>query len=179
VEIASYLVRPSYVSFLSGLYLHKFTDQIPLKVQVASPKQKKSISFNETEIAFIKLGPSRIFGYRKVPYGTSSLLLGEPEKVVADSLLLPRYCSISEIWKVIKTNEFDYSKIIGYAKRMRSKVLLKRAGFLLDKAGRDYSKELRPLLSKKYEPLNPLKPKKGEKNRTWNIIVNEVLEDAF
>jgi predicted transcriptional regulator of viral defense system len=175
LEITPYLTQPSYISFLYAFYIHGATDQIPLKIQIASARRKKSIFFKNTEIEFIKMNVKRIFGYEKTMYGSGYILLADTEKAVIDSLILPRHCNISETWKVIQTQKLEYDKLLKYAKKMHSKILLKRLGFLLDKTGKDYYKQLESSTSKKFELLNPLKKKEGEKNRKWKLVINEAL----
>ncbi len=175
VEITPFLVQPSYISFLYALYLHGITNQIPLKIQIVSPKRKKSILFKDTEIKFIKMNTKRIFGYEKTRYGNGYILLAEPEKTIVDSVFLQKHCSVSETWNALQTHDFNADKLLEYAQKMHSKALLKRVGFLLDSVGKDYYQEVRRSMSKKFEPLNPLKKSQGKKNKKWKIIINEVL----
>lgn len=174
--VAASLLQPSYISFMYGLNLRGMTDQIATKIQVVVPRQKKRISFQDTLIEFIRFKRSAIFGYRKEKRGEYEIFLAEPEKLVIDSLYMPEHAPISEVFKALAENELDEGKLISYAKRMGSKVLAKRLGYLLDRLGSDHSDSLS--FSQKLEYLNPSKKKKGEVDRKWKLIINEVIEDA-
>ena len=60
--IASGIVAPSYISFLSALSYYRITTQIPKIVTVVTPKSKKRLCFQGYEIEFIKLPAEKIFG---------------------------------------------------------------------------------------------------------------------
>jgi predicted transcriptional regulator of viral defense system len=173
---ATSLLAPSYISFLYGMNLRGMTDQIATKIQVIVPRQKKKIFFQDIWIEFIRFKRSAIFGYRKEKKGEFEIFLADPEKLLIDSLYMPHHVPVSEVFKALAENEFNEKKLLDYAKRMDSKVLLKRLGYLLDRLGSDYSKELR--ISAKLEYLNPSKKKKGEVDKKWKLIINEVIEDA-
>lgn len=172
--VASNLVYPSYISFLSGLAYHRRTTQIPRELQIASSRSKKELSYGGMKITFIKLKKDRIFGYRRERLRGGFAFVGEIEKIILDSLLLPTYCPIDESYSAL-TGGVDKEKIVEYAMKMDSAVLLKRLGYLLELAGIDVYEKLKPRLVTKYEPLNPYLPREGEKNQKWRLIINEVL----
>lgn len=171
--VASNLVFPSYISFLSGLAYHKRTTQLPREIQVAASKSKKSLGYGSARIVFIKLKRERIFGYMREKSRTGFAFVGELEKVILDSLLLPGRCPISESYAAIRSG-IDEEKIVEYALRMDSAVLLKRLGYLLSLAG-IRADGLEKRISAKYEPLNPHLGSSGEKDARWKLIINEVL----
>jgi predicted transcriptional regulator of viral defense system len=176
VQIATSLIQPSYISFLSGMSLRGMTDQITTKLQVVATRQKNEIQFQGMKIQFIRFKRSRVFGFEKIKRGRFDVFLAEPEKLIIDSLYMPKHTPVSEVFKALQDSKLDESRLLEYAKRMDSKVTSKRLGYLLDLLGSDYSKEL--AISRKLEVLNPSKRRKGEVDKKWKLIINEVLENA-
>lgn len=169
-EVASNVVFPSYVSFLSALAFHKLTTQIPVEVQVVAARQKKAFEFGGMLITFTKLKKSAMFGFKR----EGNILVAEPEKAVIDGLYLPEKMPITEAFNAIKQKEMDVKKLEEYAERLGSVVVKKRLGFLLESAG--YETMLKPRLNTKLDVLNSVLPKKGRSNAKWRLIINEVLE---
>jgi len=172
LEVASNLVYPSYISFLSALAFHKLTTQIPVQVQVACARQKENIIFGNVRIEFVKLKKSALFGFKRV----GNVFVAEPEKAIIDGLYLPGYLPLSEIFYALKQGELEVDKLREYADRLGSSVVKRRIGFLLERAGVKESISLKNAKSTRYALLNPLLTRKGKKNRKWMLLINEVLE---
>jgi predicted transcriptional regulator of viral defense system len=177
IAIASNLVFPSYISFLSGLKFHHLTTQLPKTVSVACAKSKKEIKKETYSIKFVKLKKQRIFGYKREKYFENKIIwVGEPEKIVVDSLLLPQYCPLDETFNALTEGELVLKKVIDYAMKMDSKVLLKRLGYMLELRDINVYDRLKNKLNNKYDSLNPFLPKMGERNKRWKLIANYVFE---
>ena len=172
--VASNLIFPSYISFISALGYHNLTLQIPHIIYVVCLRKKKQISYNGYTIKFVRFNRKSFFGYRRELLDGKYLFIGEVEKVILDCLKLPKYCPISEVFYAIKNAKLDMDKLIRYAKKMSSEAVIKRLGYLLEIAGFDASKL--KISFKNYSLLNPLLHSKGPKNKKWKIIVNEVVE---
>ncbi|MDO9537853.1 MAG: hypothetical protein Q7J68_06005 [Thermoplasmata archaeon] len=173
--VATSLAQPSYISFLSGLQHHGRTTQMPVEIQVVSTASHRPLEYAGHRIRLVKLPPFRIFGFRRVSEPGGTWFVGDLEKVLADSLFLPRLCPVSECWLAMN-DSVDAAKLMTYAERMGSYVTVKRAGYLLERLGYTVATSIKT--NYKYEPLNPLLPLKGTRNRRWHLIINEVLEDA-
>jgi predicted transcriptional regulator of viral defense system len=172
--IVTKLAKPSYISFLFALYTHHLTTQIPIKIQVVSPVSKKPLAFENYEFEFIKFPASKIFGYYKYRFGEGYAFLADKEKTVIDCLYLQKGVTINDINHAISS--CDTKKLMNYAKRMDSTVLIQRLGYLLELNKKKVPATFNKQIGKNYALLNPLIPKKGIKNSKWKIIVNEVLE---
>lgn len=170
--IATNLVVPSYVSFLSGLAYHHRTTQIPVVTQVVTSRVKKNVDVNG-KVKYIKFNRNRMFGFKKERIWNGYTSVGEIEKVIVDGLFLPKYCPISETFAAMEGADTD--KLIRYGKKMDSIVTLKRLGYLLSLYGIDVYHKLRGRINNRYNLLNPSLPPSGEKDRTWRLKVNEVL----
>jgi predicted transcriptional regulator of viral defense system len=174
--IASSIVFPSYISFISAYSFYNLTTQIPRMIFVVSLKQRKSLNYEGVEIKFVKFPLKRFFGFKREIFHSKLIFVAEVEKAILDSLFLPNYASISETFFALKEAEINLEKLISYAEKFQSKVVIKRLGYLLEKIGLDCYEKFKEKISKNYELLNPFKPSNGEKNEKWKIIVNEVLE---
>jgi predicted transcriptional regulator of viral defense system len=174
--LASNIAFPSYISFISAYSFYNLTTQIPTTVFVVAKRQKDEISYEGNTIKFIKFSKRRFFGYRKEFLENKVLFVAEIEKAILDSLYLPHYTSVSETFFALKEAKIDKEKLLNYTKRFNSKIVSKRLGYFLELIGIDLYDELKKLLNKNYEVLNPLKQKIGKKDEKWKLIINEVLE---
>lgn len=176
-SIASNIIFPSYISFLSGLAYYGITTQIPKTITVVSLKQKKEIKFNEYKIRFVKISKKRFFGYLKERYHEKSVFVAEPEKLLLDCIFLPQHCPITEVFEAVETlkkeNRLDIPKLIEYCKKTGSSSVAKKIGYLLELSGKDIYPNIKELLNRKYNKLNPFLKKKGKKNKKWNLLINE------
>jgi predicted transcriptional regulator of viral defense system len=171
--VATNLILPSYVSFLSGLaYYHK-TTQIPVTIQIATTVSKKNVDYKGTRITFVHLNETRMFGFKKEKIGTGYVFIGELEKIIVDCLFLPRYCPLSETKDAFET--VDVQKIVEYAKQMDSIVTLKRLGYLLELNGMHIYETMKNHFNNRLDLLNPLLPASGENNKRWMLKINEVF----
>jgi predicted transcriptional regulator of viral defense system len=172
--IASNIIFPSYISFISAYSYYNLTTQIPRTFFVVSLKQRKPISFDSNLIQFVKFERFRFFGFKREIIEGKFVFVAEIEKAILDSLYLPKYCSISETFFALKNAKLDLKKLFRYSKEMKSVAVIKRLGYLLEISGIDAS-EIKTSF-KNYSLLNPNLPKKGEKNEKWKLIINEVIE---
>ncbi|UCE74051.1 MAG: hypothetical protein JSV56_13695 [Methanomassiliicoccales archaeon] len=175
-SVATNLLFPSYISFLSAFYYHKITVQIPRELTIVSIRSKKPIEYQGYIIKFVKFQPEKVFGYERNKNGYV-WYLGSVEKSLTDSLYLPENCSISDSLIAIKKG-INSNKLIEYGIKMGSIVTLKRIGYLLDSVGIDVYDILNPHLNGKYDPLDPILPKNGEKDKKWKLVINTEVENA-
>lgn len=172
---ATNLVFPSYMSFLTALHYYGATTQIPRTIYIASTRSKKSLALNGYSLEFIKLKKERFFGYTRERFQGKFVFVAEKEKLIVDSLFLPRYCPVDEIYNAVGDEKLSMDTLVEYGIRMDSVVTIKRLGYLLEKKGIDVYELLKHRLNRKYDLLNPLLPKKREKNIKWRLIINEVF----
>ncbi|MDG6220775.1 MAG: hypothetical protein QCI38_04920 [Candidatus Thermoplasmatota archaeon] len=169
--VATQLVFPSYISFITALYLHGRIQQTVNDVFVVVPKKKRELSFLGTPIRPITFPASRMFGYRKVEKGSSHVLLADLEKAAVDSLCLPRLLPISILVEALRDG-FDAELLESYAKAMGSEAVSRRAGFILELLGENT--KLKPTTHTVYK-LNPSISARGRFVARWKLYVNEVI----
>lgn len=169
--ISTQLVYPSYISFISALFLHGKTTQTINEILVATPKRKRSMSSFGMRIRFVRLNPRFIFGFKKVKKGNSFIFLAELEKAIVDSLYLPRYCPMSEAFSALK--DADVEKALEFASKLRIEAVNRRLGYMLNLLG---VKADLTIKSKTPYKLNPAIKTLGIFDSKWRLYVNEVLE---
>lgn len=168
--VCTQLVFPSYISFLSALYLHAKTTQTINEILVATTKRKKGMKIFDMDVRFIKLDPKFMFGFRRVEKGNSYIFLADLEKVIIDSLYLPRYCPLSEIFSAIK--DASVEKLLDYASNLEIEAINRRLGYMLELLGIETTLKIKSKVAYK---LNPSRKALGKFNPKWRLYVNEVL----
>lgn len=174
---ASNMVFPAYISFLSAYSYYQITTQIPNSIYVVAHSSKKTIFLENYRIQFIKFPAYRLFGYHREKFMEKEVFIADKEKAIVDSLYLPKHCPLDETYNALK-EELDLAKLISYALRMHSKVLLKRLGYLLDLRGIDIYTQVKKHLNQRYDLLNPFQKRQKQKSKKWRLIINEVFEDV-
>lgn len=109
--------------------------------------------------------------FKKIRKGESFILLAELEKAVVDSLYLPRYCPMSEVFSALK--DVDVEKTLELASKFRVEAVNRRLGYMLDLLGIKTDLTVR---SKTPYKLNPANRALGRFDSKWRLYVNEVLE---
>ncbi|MEI7718971.1 MAG: hypothetical protein WCI72_03820 [archaeon] len=167
--IASQLIYPSYLGLTTSLYLQNEFSQIINRILVISPRQKKDMTILNTEIKFIKIKPSLMFGYKKIKKENSYIFVSDLEKTIIDSLLYPTYLKIPNILELLKKT--DKEKLIEYAKLTKKEVIARKIGFLLDLAKIPHD------LKRKTKTVYKFNSKiKGKFNNKWFLYTDEVIE---
>ena len=170
--VASQVVKPAYISFLSGLSLLGAIDQVVDRIQVATPVRKGKIIFHDTVIEFVQLPPNMMFGYRKVRKENSYIVVGDLEKVIIDFLYKPGKFWLQYAADAVRTG-INMERMELYLEKVSKEVIRRRAGFLLDVCG------LETRIAPKTDTLFRLNPRinsTGELNKKWGLYVNEVIE---
>lgn len=128
-DIASSLITPSYIGFLSALHIHHLTDQVPQKIFVVTTKRKRSQRLQHQKITFVTIKPHWFFGYERY----QDLIVSDKEKTIIDCLHIPAYAGgISQIYNAL-SDELNIERLISYCQRTKSSTIASRLGFLLEK----------------------------------------------
>lgn len=172
VSIASQLVWPSYLSLWSALNFYGFTEQVPQTLFFVTTSRGRKIKISGVECRFYHISNNRFFGYEK----SGRISIAEKEKAVIDSLYFLSEIPFDEIEKAFEQGKsLDKERLIDYALKMKSKSLIKRLGFLMEK------NKLFPLGAKKnllkkigrgYSLLDPASVKNEKYNKEWKLIIN-------
>lgn len=163
--IATYIKKPSYVTGVSALYFHKAITQIPKKIFCATTKNSEKIYFVE-DIDYKKT--KYFFGFEFKEYDNFKIPIADKEKAIIDSIGITPLHIIEEA-----VEEIDKGKMVEYLKRIKKSEIVKRIGYLMERAGNlEVYEKLKKYINYKYILLDPLSTKKGEKNKKWSLIIN-------
>lgn len=164
--IANRMSWPSYISLWTALNYYGLTEQVPKKIFSITTRYIK----NKGSFQFITVKTNRFFGYTKV----GEITIAEPEKAVIDSLLFPNYAGgIKEVSKCLENPKlFDKNKLFDYALKIQSKAVLRRLSYLLDSKGIKVPANIRGMIGKGYELLDPTLKKKNNYNKEWLLDIN-------
>jgi len=168
--VSTQIVYPSYISFLTALYLHGKTTQTINEIFVATSKRKKEIGTFGMKIKFIKLNPKFMFGFKRIEKANGYIFLADLEKAIIDSLYLPRYCSLTEVFSALK--DANIEKLLIYNSKLKIEAINRRLGYMFDLLGIKTDLKIR---SKAVYKLNPSLKSLGKFNSKWRLYVNEVL----
>jgi predicted transcriptional regulator of viral defense system len=178
IILASTLIEPYYLSYWTALNYYGYTEQPANTIFVVAQKSRIALNIGQMRFQFIKLNPSKFFGFETVWIGNQKVNMATREKTIVDGLDQSRYCG--EITEVVKgiwngRKELDWKKLADYSLRMNNSAILKRLGFLIEILGIHKPaqiKRLRKNIGKGYSPLDPNGSKTGKYNNRWNLRVN-------
>jgi predicted transcriptional regulator of viral defense system len=175
LAVASSLYFPSYVSLMAAVAHHGTTTQSPRILDVVNPvhsgRTGLSLEAGSYQIRFIRVPPSYLYGFSKVPIGHSFALIAEKERAVIDGLLFPRYAPLDETVECLRSG-IDVPLLVHYARRTGRKAVWKRLGHLLSQASLEVSPRVFGKLSRTFVPLDPALPRRGRYDSTWRVLVN-------
>ncbi|MEK6845353.1 MAG: hypothetical protein AABY26_01230 [Nanoarchaeota archaeon] len=173
--VASHIIWPSYISSWAALQYYNFTEQLPTTIEVVTSKKrrKRELYFQETKIKIITTKPALMFGFTKCIREEMEIFMAEPEKALLDAALF-KSMSFSEIRDVVVSHlpHLKKEKLVAYLLKIGNKSLIKRFGYILDFAGKDYYNRLHKHLDHNFVSLDYSLPQKGKKNEKWGIIDN-------
>lgn len=172
-----------YIGYYSALQIHSLITQPSLKEQIVSDTHKaQTLVLKGVEFQFIKHNEKHFFGVKKIWIDSyNKVLCSDLEKTIIDCLYMPDYAGgIVEVAKALWTarEKLEYAKLLQYAKRFGSQVVIKRLGYLLDNLGIDNSilDELLKERSAAVSPLDTEVPPEGRISTKWSILQNVDLE---
>ncbi len=120
--IASWVAWPSYISSWAALNFHKLTDQLPFTIHVITTRKRKrkTLSYGNARIEFIKMKKSAFFGHQRRIYQGREIFIAEKEKAIVDALAA-RKMSLGEALEIIKGNRkmINRRKLLSHAKIFR------------------------------------------------------------
>lgn len=186
--IASSLVTPSYVSFISALHRYSLTEQVPFTVFIATTARHKPVIFQRYTFQYVRLQPHKFFGYSKEIQADLPVLMAHPEKAIVDSLDQIRYHYGGGVQDIVKAlyrgshdSTIDLGRLVDYALLMKNKSLAARLGYLARLAvipGLEIER-LKEALPAGLVPLDPSRPHSSQWNTEWMINVNIEQEELL
>jgi predicted transcriptional regulator of viral defense system len=177
--IASHLAYPYYIAYWSALNHHRFTEQVPMTVFIATTKRLRGRTILGNRFKFVTISKRKFFGFEKARIGDSLVNVASKEKSLADALDHPEYCGgIAEVAKCLENakGQVSFEKVVDHASKMGNEAILKRLGYLLEtldiKRDPDFLGRVRKRMSKGISALDRSAVRKGTYNTRWNLLVN-------
>lgn len=168
-----------YLSHGSAFELHQMVTQPQLVIYCSVTKPLIKENIHGTEIVFILIKKSQIFGIEKFWIDKDKhVQVSDIERTILDGLKNPKSCGgIVEVAKGlwIKKDVVDVKKLINYAFILDVGVVYRRLGFLLDlfEIGDEQSRELlQKKLTKTYSLLDPSLFEEGKFISKWRLRLN-------
>lgn len=177
--IASHIASPYYIAYWSALNFHRFTEQTPLTVFVATTKRVNNREILSVRYNFVTLNKRKFFGFVPTAIGTHKINISNPEKTLADALDHPEYCGgIGEVAKSLwaAKERVSIDEVANCAKRMGNSAIIKRLGYLVETLEMPVDPKtlakMRKAISQGMSVLDPTMPRKGRHTTRWNLLVN-------
>ncbi|MFT4313449.1 MAG: type IV toxin-antitoxin system AbiEi family antitoxin domain-containing protein [Candidatus Woesearchaeota archaeon] len=166
---ASIIIRPSYISFRSALYFYQLTNQIPIRIEVMTPRYKQ----NTNELIFYT--SKHIFGYEKTVVDTFDIFIATKEKLLLDCLLYPKAGVMIDELDLLLKESLDLGRIVEYLKKINKLSLIKKCGYLLETQNMHIYEYFKQQIKedKNYILLNSNKKKGKNINHKWRLYDNE------
>ena len=172
-----------YIGYYSALQIHGLITQPSLKEQVVRERHKtETVVLKGVEFQFIYHNAKHFFGVKKVWIDSyNKVPCSDLEKTMIDCLYIPAYAGgIVEVAKALwmAREKLNYDKLLEYAKRFDSQVVMKRLGYLLDKLEiqTEIIEQLRGLRSATVSPLDTEVPSVGKISTKWSLRQNVDIE---
>lgn len=188
--VAMALVDPCAVSGYAALNHHGLTEQIPHVVTVTTPRRVVTPAMRGAvkaapstwEVAghkfeIVVVIPSHFFGDEEVWIGDARVRIFDRERALLDCFSLPRrFGGIAEGLGILEEHlhELDVERLVAHALRYGKIAVAKRVGFALEQCGASPAivEPLASLPMKGYRPLDPTRPREGERDARWGLVVN-------
>jgi predicted transcriptional regulator of viral defense system len=176
--IASKLVKPYYVGYMSMLNYYGYTEQLSNTVLIVSTKRKREKRIAGVTYKFVYLPRYKMFGKTHLIIENNKVFVSTKEKTIIDCLDHPEYCggiieATKGLWNA--KNDINFAKLRKYVRKIKNSAVAKRLGYILEKLKMGDKKTIDYLLKSKakgYSLLDPLIPKKTNFNSRWNLILN-------
>ena len=184
LAVGAALVEPYYFSYYTANSHYGYTTQMPFTLFIATTKKKAKVEWQSATFKFVTLSKRKFFGYRLERAFDSEICMAEPEKSIVDSFDKPHYAGGIEqlariTWRgLAKVNQ---AKLVDYAVRMESYVLVQRLGFIVDFLSKEglvqpLASDLRGLLLRHAGNapiyLDSRRSKTGSLSKDWRVIDN-------
>jgi predicted transcriptional regulator of viral defense system len=170
-----------YVAYQSAAALHGAAHQLPFALTVAVPQQRRPIELGQTEIAFVQLKPSKLFGFHRLTYREVPLNVSDREKTILDCLERFDLCGgVDEVARAISVliEDIAEDKLLDYLVQMENQALTQRLGLILERLStllpidEGLIADIAQLAGEHLYSLDPHGPDEGDVSTRWRIREN-------
>jgi predicted transcriptional regulator of viral defense system len=186
-QAAARLAEPAdyFLAYYTAMEIHQMLQHPLTTVIAATTEQRRTFDVGPVTFKFVKVAKRKFFGVEKRQIQRAKTVkVADLEKTFLDCANRPDLCGgIEEVFRGFarRAEALDGDRILRYALRLGSPSTTKRLGYLLDAAGYGESAvlvELREIAGRlhHYVPLDPKRPRDGERDTRWEILVNVPLD---
>lgn len=177
-----------YIGYRSAAYFHGIIQQIPFDTSVAVLRQRRPLRLGSTRISFVKVNKKKFFGFSEVKYSVAFVNVSDIEKTVLDCVDRYDLCGgISEATRIVsealKVEKINWDKLLNYLRKVNTKALAQRLGFILEKLSKKNKNEFKipELVLDRIEKfvgpytylLDAGASGEGKLSKRWRIIENK------
>jgi predicted transcriptional regulator of viral defense system len=165
-------------AYLTAAYLHGVLEQVPQTVQIMVTKQRRELRLSESQrVRFVAVLSRNFFGSQELRYGDRLVKASDLERTVLDCLdRLDLAGGLAQAVDILRaaSDKLDGKKLFGYAKRLGSRSLQERLGYILERLGLlpDVANALSSLKHPVPCLLDPQGPRGGKVSDRWHLWVN-------
>jgi predicted transcriptional regulator of viral defense system len=184
-QLMQFLERDYYVGWLSAAELHGAAHQRPQVFQVAVSIALAQRDFGRVRLRFVTRSRINELPRVEMQTPTGNVWVSTPELTALDLVDMPRLSgglnnATTVIMELAQEPGLDSTKLHDAARAFPT-ATVRRLGYLLARFDADIDLEpLQSVLASQPRvhdsPLDPRAPLRGERDQTWNVIVNATVE---
>ena len=170
---------PYTISHESAMDVHNMLTRPVTNVIITTPRRLKDRGILGVPYRFVYAPPSALWGSEPVwvtPY--ERVTVSDLERTILDGLARPDLCAgVSQVaiglW--MRQDDFDWSKLAHYARKLDRRSVAQRLGYLLEIYGLgtpSLIESLQEMVSSGYTRLDLLLPDKGPYLARWRLRLN-------
>jgi predicted transcriptional regulator of viral defense system len=183
-SMMEYLQEDYYVGLLSAADIYGASHHAPQEFQVLVSRQLQDVEIERLHIAFVKNSHLDETPVEKQNTETGQMSVSTPEATALDLVYYDdRAGHLDNVATVLNdlAEKLDPEELLSVAKNYHSRASVQRLGFILEYLGHENTvTELSDWIRQQDLSRVPLSTyddrSKGERNRTWEVIVNRELQ---
>lgn len=182
-RVGSKLVTPYYFGYATAASYHGLLQQASRTYYVVTTSRHAPTLAEPAEFKIVRVPRSKFFGLQDAEKYGAPIVLSDLEKTIVDAVDRPdRVGGIASVAQIIANAKprMDHARLVEYARRMGTKSLAQRLGYLLDhvlpheRPPREARKALLQLRGDAFVALASTKqhPRTGRYISEWRVVVN-------
>ncbi|MDR0823424.1 MAG: hypothetical protein LBN20_06575 [Endomicrobium sp.] len=165
-----------YIGYYNMFNAYGLTEQIPQMTFIANTSLSAVKTISGLQFKFIKVKEECLYGLTTNKYNGEEVIVSDKERTMVDFV---DYWNIKEaqdkIIEIIKNDECDIKKFIGYAEKFPKIKVRKFIGVILEKAGiaDEMTKDLCDSVKDSAVISMSKNSRVGETNKKWGVIIDD------
>ena len=146
LALASQIAEPYYFGYATAAAHYGFTTQRRQVIRLVTPVRTRHRHVLDTEVHIVNPVPRKFFGFGPIDVLGHTVMMSDREKTVIDCIDRPDLAGgEGEAAIILATacRRIDWHKATRYLKRMSSKTLTRRFGWLAERAGATIPEDVR------------------------------------